>query len=187
MVSRSWRWSRLRVRLGVPGWCSRTMVCLRRRVGHLLRVLLGMGGPGGCRYRHTSGTDERMVGGGVEYPLTHISRITQNGAGWHWTGHASCTTVLRQIEGDRGRGGLIVIGGRKVFLFLYGHELALHLALCASLARLASRIGRGALLGAVGEDSRKIFGIIDGREAHFHLAAAALGTGHESPATAAPG
>lgn len=33
----------------------------------------------------------------------------------------------------------------------------------------------------------KFFGIIDGREAHFHLAAAALGTGHESPATAAPG
>ena len=121
------------------------MVCLRRRVDHLLLVLLGVGGPGGRRRRHTGGTNDSMVGGDTEFPLTHIGRITQNRTSRHLTGRATnCARVLRQVEGDRGR-GLIVIGGGEEFLFLYGHELAFDLALCASLASLAGGIGRGTL------------------------------------------
>jgi len=73
------------------------------------------------------------------------------------TTHSS--PVLWQVEGD-GVGGLIVIGSRKEFLFLYGHELALDLALCASLTSLASGIGRGALWGAVirGQRGPRILG-----------------------------
>jgi hypothetical protein len=102
-----------------------------------------------------------MVNRCAEYPLTHIGRITQNRTGRHLTGQTTdCAPVLGQVEGDRGR-GLVVIGGRKVFLLLYGHELAFDLALYASLASLASGIGRGALQGAVirGQRGPLIYGI----------------------------
>jgi hypothetical protein len=86
-----------------------------------------------------------MVGGGAEYPLTHVGRVTQNGTSGHLTGLTTdCTPILGQVQGDSGR-GLIVIGGGKKFLFLNGHELAFDLALSASLACLTSGVGRGAL------------------------------------------
>lgn len=161
------------------------MVSLCRWVSHLLALLLGMGGPDGRWCRHPCGANERMVCGGAEYPLTHICRITQNRTGGHLTGQATdCAGILRQVEGDRGR-GLIVIRGRKEFLLLYGHELAFDLALYASLACLAGGIRRGALkrsdvwLARAAEFGRE--------KAYFHLTTAALGTGHEGPAVAAPG
>jgi hypothetical protein len=85
----------------------------------------------------------------AKYPLANIRRIAQNRTGGHRTGHTTdCAAVLRQVEGDRG-GRFIVIGGRNVFLFLYGHELAFDSALRASFASLASEIGGGALRGAI--------------------------------------
>jgi len=86
-----------------------------------------------------------MVGRGAEYSLTHIRRVTQNRAGRDLSGQTTDgTPILGQVQGDSGR-GLIVIGGGKKFLFLNGHELAFDLALSASLACLASGVGRGAL------------------------------------------
>ena len=143
-VSRKWRRDGLWVLLRNPGWGTRAVVGLRRRVDNLLLARLVLR-PSGCRCRHTGGTDVRVVDRGAEYPLAHIRRVTQNRTGGYLTGRTSSSTpVLRQVEGDGGR-GLIVIGGGKEFLFLYGHELALDLALRASLASLASGLGRGAL------------------------------------------
>ena len=94
-------WGRLRILLGVPGWSSRAVVGLGRRVDNLLLVLLGMEGPVGSRYGHTSGTNERMVGRSGENTLTDVGRITQNRTGWHLRGQATnCASVLRQVEGD---------------------------------------------------------------------------------------
>ena len=120
---------------------------LHRRIDHLLAWLM-VEGQGGCRDRGTCGTNERMVCGSSEYPLTHVGRVTQNRTGGHLTRQTTdCTPVLGQVQGDGGR-GLIVIGGGKKFLFLNGHELAFDLALSASLACLTSGVGRGALKDA---------------------------------------
>lgn len=86
-----------------------------------------------------------MVSRGGEHPLTHVGRVTQNRTGRHLTRNTTDRTpVLRQVQRDRVR-GLIVIGGREQFLFLDGHKLAFNLAFRASLASLASGLGRGAL------------------------------------------
>ena len=169
--------------LGTPGWGARAVIGLSRGVGHLLLVLVGR--PAGCGYRHTGRTKERVVGGSAEHhPLTHVGRVTQNRTGGHLAWDTSDRTpILRQVQGNR-VGGLIVIRGRKQFLFLNGHELAFNLAFCTSLASLASGLGRGTLREFVVSDG----GRIDGwNEAHFDLTTATLGTGHESPAAATPG
>lgn len=90
-----------------------------------------------------------MVGRSAKYPLAHIRRVTQNRTGRDLTGKTTYSSpVLWQVEGDGGR-GRIAVGSRKEFLFLYGHELAFDLALCASFASLASGIGRSTLWGAI--------------------------------------
>lgn len=53
-----------------------------------------------------------MVGRGAEHPLTHVGRVAQNRTGGHLTGDTDRTPILRQIQGNKVR-GLIVIGGRE--------------------------------------------------------------------------
>jgi len=99
------------VLLGIPGWGFWAIICARWRVYDLLLVVLVGEGPGGCWNRHTGGANKRMVCRGTEYTLAHIRRITQNRTGWHLAGQTTNRTpILRQVEGDRGR-GLIIIGG----------------------------------------------------------------------------
>ena len=172
--------------LRFPGWTSGTMVNLRRGIDYLLVVEQRCA----CRYRHTSRMNRRMVGGNAEHPLTHISRVTQNRTGGHLAGKTTdCTSVLWEVQGDRG-GRLIVIGCRKEFLFLDGHELAFDLALCAPFTSLASGVGRSALKETIAnvKRGRWMLRVIDGGErAHFDLATATLGAGHKGPAAATPG
>ena len=74
---------RLWVLLRVPGWGSRAVVSLRRRVECLLVMVVG---PGCCWDRQTCGANERVAGRNAEYPLAHIRRVTQNRTGGHLGG-----------------------------------------------------------------------------------------------------
>lgn len=174
------------IMLRFPGRTPGTMVGLCRGIDHLLVAEQRCA----CRYRHTGGMNRRMVGRNAEYPLTHISRVTQNRTGGHLAGKTTdCTSVMWEVQGDRS-GRLIVIGCRKVFLFLDGHELAFDLALCASFTSLASGVGRSTLKETIAnvKRGRWMLSAIDGREkAHFDLAATTLGAGHKGPAAATPG